>query len=62
MEKKFNKVKYDIEYRKKHKKSILIDLNIDEYEELQKLLHIANISKTQLFRNAIADLRKSLEK
>ena len=46
----------------KNIKSILIDLNIDEYEELQKLLYIANISKTQLFRNAIADLRKSLEK
>lgn len=55
---KFNKVKYDNEYRKKHKKAFNTDLNIDEYEEMQKLLEKHNMTKVNLVRYAIKKLKE----
>ncbi len=57
--KKFDKRKYDIEYRKKNKKSFQVDLNISEYEELEKLLLKKNLTKAQFLRNCIDILKKS---
>lgn len=57
--KKFDKRNYDIEYRKKNKKSFQVDLNISEYEELEKLLLKKNLTKAQFLRNCIDILKKS---
>lgn len=60
--KKFDQTKYITEYRKKHKKQFNVDLNIDEYNELEKLLKKCNITKAQFLRNSIEELKKSLKK
>ena len=58
---KFNKTKYDMEYRKKHKKNISIDLNVEEYEERQKLLEKHNMTKVGLLRYAIKQLKNNIQ-
>ena len=57
-EKKFDKVKYDIEYIRTHKKQFRVDLNILEFNELDVLLKEKNLSKAQFLRNAIKELKK----
>lgn len=49
--KKFDKSKYDMEYIKTHKKKFSTDLNISEYEELNKILKEKNMTKAQFIRN-----------
>ena len=58
-EKKFNQARYVDDYRKKHKAQFNVDLNIQEKEELEKLLKKCNLSKTQFLRNAIDLLKKN---
>ena len=58
-EKKFNQARYVDDYRKKHKAQFNVDLNIQEKEELEKLLKKCNLSKTQFLRSAIDLLRKN---
>lgn len=50
--KNFDKRKYDVEYMKKHKKKFQVDLNIDEFDELEKELEFLGISKTQFVRTS----------
>jgi hypothetical protein len=54
----FNKKQYDIEYKKKKKKQFKVDLNIDEYEELEKLLKAKGMTKVQLVREGLERLKK----
>lgn len=58
-EKKFNQARYVDDYRKKYKAQFNVDLNIQEKEELEKLLKKCNLSKTQFLRNAIDLLKKN---
>lgn len=58
-EKKFDKKKYDIEYKKIHKKKFAVDLNTIEYEELCNLLKEKNISKVDFVRKSFEELKKS---
>ena len=55
---KFNQKKYIAEYKKKHKKQFNTDLNIDEYNELEKLLKNNNLTKAKFLRNAIKELKE----
>ena len=57
--KKFNQTRYVDDYRKKYKAQFNVDLNIQEKEELEKLLKKCNLSKTQFLRNAIDLLKKN---
>lgn len=59
---KFNKKKYDIEYRRTHKQRLAVDLSFDEMKELNELLVSLNMTKSQFVKNAINDLKKSLKK
>ena len=54
---KFNKKEYDINYKKLHKKQFKVDLNIEEYNYLEKLLKKYNLSKAQFLRNSIKQLK-----
>ncbi len=51
------KKNYDRKWQKEHKKKFACDLNIDEYLELEKLLKKHKLTKVQLVRNAIAELK-----
>lgn len=51
--KKFNKVKYDMDYRKKNKSQFNVDINKEEKEEIDELLKKDGITKTEFLRNAI---------
>lgn len=55
--KNFDKVQYDNNYRKKHKKQFNVDLNNDEMVELEELLKKHNLSKVQFLRNSIEKLK-----
>lgn len=52
------KKKYDRNWQKEHKRKFACDLNIDEYLELEELLKKYNLTKVQLVRNAIAELKR----
>lgn len=52
-EKKFNKSKYDIDYRKKHKVQFNVDLNKSEMDTLNTLLKTTNTKKSDFLRKAI---------
>lgn len=54
---KFDKSKYDMSYRKTHKAQVYVDLNKDEKEELDSLLSENGMTKAELFRNAIQQLK-----
>ena len=54
----FDKAKYDIDYKKEHKKQFKVELNKEEAEELEKLLKAHGLSKVQFVRNAMEDLKK----
>jgi len=56
----FNKLEYDKNYKKQHKKHFGVDLNIDEMNELNKLLEENNITKADFLRNAINNFKLSL--
>lgn len=56
---KFDKRKYDIEYIKTHKKQFKVNLNIDEFDNLEILLKKKNLTKVQFLRNAIEELKKN---
>lgn len=57
-EKKFDKNKYDIEYKKRFYSQFKVDLKKEEKEELDKLLIEKNLTKSQFLRNAIEELKK----
>ena len=57
-----NKVKYNIEYRKKHKKQFSVDLNIQEYNDLVELLQAANLTKVGFIRKYIPILKEEVRK
>lgn len=50
---KFDKIKYDMDYRKKHKSQFNVDINKDEKDEIDKLLKSNGMTKTEFLRNAI---------
>ena len=54
----FDKKAYDIKYRREHKARISVDLNIDEMNELNKLLDKNNMKKAEFIRWAIQELKK----
>ena len=58
MEKKFDKKRYDIEYKKKYLKQFKVDLPIDYYNNLCDLLMKKNLTKVQFVKNAYEELKK----
>lgn len=56
---KFDKNKYDYEYRKKHYKEFRCYLTIEEYNSLNDLLKTKKISKSLFLRKAIEELKKN---
>ena len=58
----FNKKEYDIEYMKKNKRQFKVDLNIEEYEKLDRLLKEKGMTKVQLVREGLARLEKTSNK
>ena len=54
----FDKSKYDVEYRKKHKAQFNVDLNKDEMIELEELLAKHKLTKVQFIRWAIDNLKE----
>lgn len=51
--KKFDKIKYDMDYRKKHKSQFNVDINKEEKDEIDALLKNNGITKADFLRNAI---------
>lgn len=56
----FDKKQYDMNYMKLHKKQFKVDLNIEEYEELEKILQQKKISKVQFVRTSINKLKEEI--
>ena len=56
---KTNKQVYDMEYRRKNKKQINIDLNLDEYEELKEIIEKTGLTKVEIFRKGIQTIKES---
>ena len=56
--KKFDKRKYDYEYRLEHYKEFRCYLSIDEFNELNDLIKENKLSKSDFIRNAIKELKK----
>lgn len=54
---KFDKTKYDMNYRKSHKAQFNVDINKNEKEELDTLLSENMMTKTEFLRNAINQLK-----
>lgn len=50
---KFDKTKYDMDYRKKHKSQFNVDINKEEKDEIDALLKNNGMTKTDFLRNAI---------
>ena len=50
---KFDKAKYDMNYRKEHKVQFNVDLNKFEMNSVNELLRITNTKKIDLLRKAI---------
>ncbi len=57
--KKFDKSNYDVQFIKEKKQKFGVDLNKEEYVELENLLNEKNLTKAQFLRNAIQDLKNS---
>lgn len=55
---KFDKKKYDIEYKKSHKCQFKVDLNPDEMGTLNELLKKLGMTKVQFVREALEELKK----
>lgn len=59
----FSKKEYDQNYKKKHKKIFAVELNIEEYNEMYKLLDKLNIQKVKFVRDAFENLKnKTIKK
>ena len=56
--KKFNQQQYIQQYNKDHYKTFKVDLKIEEFEMLNRLLTKHKLTKAQFLRNAINDLEK----
>lgn len=57
-EKKFDSIKYRVNWAKEHKKQFRADLDIAEFEHLEELLKSKNLTKAQFLRNSIKELEK----
>ena len=57
-EKKFDKKKYDTEYKKSHYLQFKVDIKKEEKEELDLLLLEKKLTKADFLRNAIEELKK----
>ena len=55
-----NKLLYDMKYMKEHKKKFQVDLNIDEYESLDKTLKFLGVSKVDFVRSSKERLEKEM--
>ena len=55
---KFDKRKYDIEFKKTHYKKFAVDLDNNYYSDLCKLLKEKNLTKVQFVKNAYEELKK----
>lgn len=58
MEKKFDKKKYDYNYRLEHYKEFRCYLTIEEYTSLIEILKNNNVSKSDFVRNAMKEFKK----
>lgn len=56
--KEFNQSKYIQEYNKEHYKTFKVDLKIKEFEELEKIIKKAKLTKAQFLRNAIQSFKQ----
>lgn len=54
-EARFNQQKYIIDYRKKHYKTLSINIKIDEYEDIRKHIHQTDENNTEFIRRAIKE-------
>lgn len=59
---KFNQKKYIQNYQNEHYSIFKVKLKKEEKKELDELLVAANLNQAQFLRNAIQDLKKSLNK
>lgn len=57
-----NNVLYQMQYRKENKKKVSLDINLDENEQLEKIVKELNITKVQVFRKGIEEYTKLLIK
>lgn len=55
---KFDKSKYDINYKKEHYSVFKVDIKKNEMIILNELLKKRNLTKSQFLRNAIEELKK----
>ncbi len=53
----FNQSKYIQNWKKEHKKQFKVDLNIDEYSELDQMLKTLKIEKASFLRKAIKNFK-----
>lgn len=58
--KKFDKIKYDMDYRKKHKSQFNVDINKEEKDEIDALLKNNGITKADFLRNAIRKYKSEI--
>ena len=54
---KFNQLKYIQEYNKEHYKTFKVDLKIKEFEELEKILKKAKLTKAEFLRQSIKEYK-----
>ncbi len=57
MKEKFNQIKYQQEFNKKHYKTFKVDLKKEEMLELENLLKKFNLTKAEFLRNSIKELK-----
>ena len=55
--KEFNQSKYIQEYNKEHYKAFKVDLKIKEFEELEKILKKAKLTKAEFLRQSIIEYK-----
>ena len=55
--KEFNQSKYIQEYNKEHYKTFKVDLKIKEFEELEKILKKAKLTKAEFLRQSIIEYK-----
>ena len=54
---KFNQLKYIQEYNKEHYKTFKVDLKTKEFEELEKILKKAKLTKAEFLRQSIKEYK-----
>lgn len=57
---KFNQSQYINDYRKAKKKQFNVDLNKEEFEELNKILKDKNMTKVDFVRQALKRLKENI--